>query len=74
LSLNMYKLKRPWNWYKYKICSKEFFNAYQLFNSEELHKEYIISIKKRIRLYLRKGQLYKFKAYFLKLIYKTGLL
>ena len=74
LSLNMYKLKRPWNWYKYKICSKEFFKAYQLFNSEDLNKEYIISIKKRIRLYLRRGQLYKFKAYLLKLIYKSGLL
>lgn len=74
LSLNMYKLKKPWNWYKYKICSKEFFKAYKLFNSEELHKEYIISIKKRIRLYLRRGQLYKFKAYMLKLIYKIGLL
>ena len=74
LSLNMYKLKRPWNWYKYKICSKEFFKAYKLFNSEELHKEYIISINKRIRLYLRRGQLFKFKAYMLKLIYKCGLL
>ena len=74
LSLNMYKLKRPWNWYKYKICSKEFFKAYQLFNSEDLNKEYIISIEKRIRLYLRRGQLYKFKAYLLKLIYKSGLL
>jgi len=74
LSLNMYKLKRPWNWYRYKICSKEFFKGYALFNSKELEKEYEISIKKRIRLYLRKGKTYKIKAYILKLIYKSRLL
>ncbi len=74
LSLNMYKLKRPWNWYKYKICSKEFFKAYELFNSEELEREYVISIKKRIRLYLRGELMYKIKAYLLKLIYKSKLL
>ena len=74
LSLNMYKLKRPWYWYKYKICSGEFFKAYEVFNSEELEKEYEISIKKRIRLYLRRGKFDKIKAYILKLIYKSKLL
>ena len=74
LSLNIYKLKRPWYWYKYKICSKEFFNGYALYNSKELEKEYEISIKKRIRLYLRRDIIYKIKAYLLKLIHKSRLL
>ena len=74
LSLNIYKLKRPWHWYKYKLCSEEFFRAYELYNLIELEKEYDISIKKRIRLYIRKGKSFKFKAYILKLIYKSGLL
>lgn len=74
LSLNMYKLKKPWYWYKYKRCSEEFFRGYKSFNYEELEKEYKISIKKRIRLYMRQDKLYKFKAFILKLIYKVGLL
>lgn len=74
LSLNMYKLKRPWNIYKYKRCSEEFFKGYKNFNLEELKREYHISIKKRIRLYLQQGNLNKFKSYILKLIYKIRLL
>jgi len=74
LSINMYKLKRPWHWFIYKLCSEEFFRGYKKLNLIELEKEYKISIKKRIRLYRRQGQLYKFKAYLLKLIYKVGLL
>ena len=74
LTLNLYKLKRPWYSYIYKICSKEFFIGYGSLNKEELEKEYIISIKKRIRLYKRQGFVHKVKAYLFTLIYKIGLL
>jgi len=74
LTLNLYKLKRPWYSYLYKICSKEFFRGYNSFNKENLEKEYVISIKKRIRLYKRQGILYKARANLFKLIYKIGLL
>ena len=74
LSLNMYKLKKPWNWYKYKQCSEKFFRGYGTLNIRELEKEYIISIIKRIRLYMRQGLGYKFRASILKFIYKIGLL
>ena len=74
LSLNMYKLKKPWNYYIYERCSEEFFRGYGSLNLEQLDKEYHISIKKRIRLYLKQGNLNKFKASILKLIYKIRLL
>lgn len=75
LSLNLYKLKRIWNWYKYTLCSNEFLRGYKLDeNLKELEKEYDISVKKRIRLYLKEGKLYKLKAYFMNLFYKIGLL
>lgn len=74
LTLNLYKLKRPWYSYRYGLCSKEFFSGYGILNKKELEKEYVISIKKRIRLYKRRGIIFKFRAYIFNLIHKIGLL
>ncbi|MFX0069897.1 MAG: hypothetical protein ACFFAO_02295 [Candidatus Hermodarchaeota archaeon] len=74
LSLNLYKLKRPWNLYKYKRCYEEFLKGYGTLSYKKLEKEYHVSIKKRIRLYLKHGSINKFKAYIIKLIYKIRLL
>lgn len=74
LTLNLYKLKRPWYAYRYKQCSKEFFRGYGSYNNEKLENEYIISVKKRIRLYMRRSILYKIRAILLKSIYQIRLL
>jgi len=74
LTLNLYKLKRPWYVYKYGLCLKEFLKGYGSFNLKNLEEEYHISIHKRIRLYNLRSKSYKFKAYIFKIIHKLGLL
>ncbi len=74
LTLNLYKLKRPWYYYKYELCSKGFFLGYGVLNKHKLKKEYEISIKKRVRLYKQRGFIFKFRANIFNLIYKIGLI
>lgn len=74
LSINMYRLKKPWYWYKYKICLREFLRGYIFEDHLGLEKEYVESIKKRIRTYLAGGKINQFRGHFLKLIYKIRLL
>ncbi len=74
LSLNLYKLKRPYYWYLYKLCFNEFMRGYKSLNLKELDKEYDNSIRKRIHLYMKLGIFYKIKAIILIFIYKISLL
>ena len=74
LSINLYKLKRPWYWKKYKYCLTEFIRGYKFVNQNELEKEYIKSIHKRIRLYINMGKINKLRGHLLKLAYKIKLI
>jgi tRNA A-37 threonylcarbamoyl transferase component Bud32 len=74
LTLNLYRLKRPCQSYIYKQCLKEFFRGYGPLNGERLEEEYLISIKKRYRLYMRRSIFYRIRAILFKFIYKIGLI
>ncbi|MFX1395225.1 MAG: hypothetical protein ACFFAH_16900 [Promethearchaeota archaeon] len=69
-----FRLKQPWNWYKYSKCYKEFFNGYQLVDFSELKREYDKSFNNRMNYMLKIGMKNKIKAYIMKFFYKMGLL
>jgi len=75
LSLNMFKIKQPWLWYKYTICNKAFFRGYHIIDSTNFEQQYIKLTEQRIEFLLRRNDYFsKFKGYFLKLGMKLKLI
>lgn len=74
MSFNMHKLKKPWNWYKYKICCREFFKGYELEDLTDFQRDYNYSFNVRMNLLLKNGFLNKLKRIILKFVKRIGLL
>ena len=69
-----YRLKQPWNWYKYNKCYKEFLRGYKLEKLSEYRNEYQKSFNNRMDYFIRTGKKNKIKAYIMKFFYKISLL
>ena len=70
-----YRLKEPWNWYKWGKCFKGFLSGYKLEDFTDYKKEYKKSFNNRMDYFIRKGgKKDKIKAYIMKFFYKIGLL
>jgi len=74
MSFNMYELKKPWNWYKYKICCREFFRGYEIDDISDFQRDYNYSFNVRMNLLLIDGLVNKLKRNLLKLAKRIGLL
>ena len=74
ICFKIFRLKQPWNWYKYNKCYKEFLNGYNLKEILEYKKEYQKSFTNRMNYFIRTGKKNKIKAYCMKFFYKIRLL
>ena len=74
ICFRIFRLKQPWNWYKYNQCYKEFLRGYELEKLSEYQKEYDKSFNNRMAYFIRTGKKNKIKAYIMKLFFKIGLL
>ncbi len=70
INSNMYRLKKPWNVYKYYACWKAFLKGYQLKDSAEFKKNYQETINGRIKYLIKRGKKNKVKGYIFKVFYK----
>ncbi|MBN1376949.1 hypothetical protein JW949_01300 [Candidatus Woesearchaeota archaeon] len=75
LSLNLFRLKKPWLWKRYTVCFKSFIKGYNFKEKDKMNKEYEKWINNRIDNLLKKNSfLSKIKGYILKINKKMGLL
>ena len=61
ICFKIFRLKQPWNWYKYGKCYKSFLIGYQLGDLSRLKREYEKSFKNRMDYFIRKGHVIKEK-------------
>ena len=74
ICFKIFRLKQPWNWYKFNICYREFLSGYNLKEFSDYKNEYQTSFNKRMDYFIRTGKKNKIKAYIMKLFFKIGLL
>jgi len=74
ICFDIFKIKEPWNIFRYNRCSEEFYRGYQLNNYEEFEKEYKKSFEARVRLWMRKGKKNWIKGVIMKTYYKLGII
>ncbi len=72
INSKMYRLKKPWNVYKYYACWNGFLKGYQLQDLAAFKKDYQETINGRIKYLIKRGKKNKAKGYLFKVFCKLG--